>query len=654
VSTITGAGAVGADEATGDVAEATPAARRRGVPSWVVVGGLLVVLVAPLVLALGVLREPRWYPMADLAMTELRVRDVLQLSHPPLIGLPGRITGYGEAGSHPGPLSFYALAPTYWLAGSSAFGLKIAVFVLDTLALGLVLWMVQRRGGALATLTVAAGLVVLLRAYGPHQLTEPWNPFMPPLWWVVFLVAVWCVLCGRLRALPLVVFAGSFCAQTHISYVPMVAVLLVLAVGWMLVDGHRRRAEPGLRRRTVLWGGGSLVLLGLLWAPPIAEQFTNDPGNMAIMTENFRQPTQKRISLGAARDIWLARIDPVALATGDPRAGSWVASLGGLLLLAVWLTTVVVAWRRADLPGRRELLRLHLVVAVALAIGFVSLSRIIGVPWFYLHLWGMGTTLLMVLATLWTGFAAAGRPLFVPTADAADAADADGPEPAPAPTRWAHRERRVVVAGLLAALLVVTGMFTDDAAHTEIPVPRLTRTLRHVAPDTVADLTAPDAPGGGKNGRYLVQWIDPIGIGEHGWGLLDELERHGLHVYVDTSNAVPARFHRLLEGQPPTAIVTVVGGERLIDDFRQDPERQEVAYFEPRSPGERARFDELRADVQSTIDDVGLSDEIDLDTSLFTTGQTSTLPRRSKLELGEMIDLGLPVAVFVEPVDPAG
>jgi hypothetical protein len=212
----------------------------------------------------------------------------------------------------------------------------------------------------------------------------------------------------------------------------------------------------------------------------------------------------------------------------------------------------------------------------------------------------------------------------------------------------------VAVAGLLASLLVVTGMFTDDAAHTEIPVPRLTRTLRNVAPDTVAALTAPDAPGGGKDGRYLVQWIDPIGIGEHGWGLLDELERHGLHVYVDTSNAVPARFHRLLEGRPPTAIVTVVGGEGLIDDFRQDPERREVAYFEPRSPAERARFDDLRADVQATIDDMGLTDEIDLDSSLFTTGQTSDLPRRSKLELGEMIDLGLPVAVFVEPVDPAG
>jgi hypothetical protein len=571
--------------------------------------------------------------MADLAFTELRVRDVVRFDHPPLVGLPGRINGYGEAGNHPGPLSFYALAPVYWLTGSSAWSLKVAVAVLDTVALGLALGMVHRRGGPMATLSLAAGLAVLLRAYGPHQLTEPWNPFMPPLWWVVFLVAVWCVLCDNLAVLPLVVVAGSFCAQTHISYVPLVAVLLALAFGWVLVDGHRRRAEPGLRRRTLLWGGGSLLLAGLLWAPPIDEQVTNDPGNMAIITENFHHPTQERISLGTARDVWLARIDPVALATGDPRVGSWVARLSALALLALWLGTVALAWRRTDLPGRRELLRLHLVVGVALVVGFVSLSRIIGVPWFYLHLWGMGTTLLLVLATLWTAFAAAGRPLLATSSS----------------IRWAPRERKVVVAGLMAAVLVVTGMFASDAAYTEIPAARLTRTLRHVAPDTVAALTADDAPGGGKDGRYLVEWIDPIGIGEHGWGLLDELERAGLHVYVDPPNAVPARSHRLLGDQQPTAIVTVVDGP-AIDDFRANPNAQELAYFEPRTPAQRTRFDQLHAEVEADLDQAGLTDQTDLDHSLFGTAQTPGLPHQTTQALSQMISLGLPLAIFVQPV----
>jgi hypothetical protein len=641
-------------------------------PGWLVVGGLVAVLTVPLLVALGVLHSPQWYPMADLAFTELRVRDVLQMEHPPLMGLPGRITGYGEAGSHPGPLSFYALAPTYWLLGSTAWSLKVGVVVLDVVALGLTLVMVHRRGGPTATLSLAAGLAVLLRAYGAHQLTEPWNPFLPALWWVVFLVAVWCVLCDRLRWLPVVVFAGSYCAQTHLSYVPLVAVLWALTAGWVLVGGHRRRNdEPGLRRRTLLWGGASLLLAGLLWMPPLVEQFTNDPGNFTVITENFRHPSQDPISLARARNVWLARLDPVGMVTGEAREESWIACLSGLGLLLAWLATAVLAHRRTDLPGRRELLRLHLVLAVAVTVGFVAVARIVGPPWFYLHLWGVGTTLLLVVAMLWTVAAAAGRPLLIPpTGEAAEPAVPTGPtgpteptgsepgeaaEPAttsPAttgPSRWSERQRRGAVIGSTAVLLAVTGVFTVDAAHTDIPSARLTRTLRNVAPDTIAALTAPNAPGGGKDGRYLVRWADPLGIGEHGWGLLDEMERAGLHVYVDTRDAVPARFHRLLEGKEPTAIVTIVGGAARIDDFREATYRQELAYFEPRTPAEQDRFDELRSDVEDDLERAGLSDRVNLDNSLFTAGLVKGVPSATRRELGEMIDLGVPVAVFVEP-----
>jgi hypothetical protein len=57
-------------------------------------------------------------PVLDLAMTEFRVRDVGG-GDTPLIGLPGRIGVFPDQGSHPGPLSFYLLAPVYRLAGSS-------------------------------------------------------------------------------------------------------------------------------------------------------------------------------------------------------------------------------------------------------------------------------------------------------------------------------------------------------------------------------------------------------------------------------------------------------------------------------------------------------------------------------------------------------
>src|SRR3954467_12571426 len=65
-----------------------PTTRR---PLWgrdgVVIAALLAVLSLPLVVATAVMSSDRWYPVLDLAMTELRLRDVGG-SHTPLIGFP--------------------------------------------------------------------------------------------------------------------------------------------------------------------------------------------------------------------------------------------------------------------------------------------------------------------------------------------------------------------------------------------------------------------------------------------------------------------------------------------------------------------------------------------------------------------------------------
>ncbi len=79
--------------------------------------GLIALLAFPLLVALVALRRPHWYPMLDMAQTEIRVRDVSG-GHPPLIGLAGRIGPFGpDGGSHPGPMSFYALWPVWKLFG---------------------------------------------------------------------------------------------------------------------------------------------------------------------------------------------------------------------------------------------------------------------------------------------------------------------------------------------------------------------------------------------------------------------------------------------------------------------------------------------------------------------------------------------------------
>ena len=86
------------------------------------------------------------------------------------------------------------------------------------------------------------------RAYGAFLLTLPWNPYLPVLWWFVFVLAVWSVLADDLAMLPVAVFAGSFCMQTHISYLGLIGGLVfvtVVVLGWRAYKrATRRRCEP--------------------------------------------------------------------------------------------------------------------------------------------------------------------------------------------------------------------------------------------------------------------------------------------------------------------------------------------------------------------------------------------------------------------------
>ncbi|HEV3225362.1 MAG TPA: hypothetical protein VGZ52_00950, partial [Acidimicrobiales bacterium] len=135
------------DVATEGVDDTGARARRasRSTSRWLVLA-LAALLALPLFVALFSFREPTWTPVLDLAQTELRVRDV-GTSHTPLIGLPGRIMYDGQQGSHPGPLSFYALAPVYRLLGASAFSLQAATVVLNAGAVLVALALARRRGG---------------------------------------------------------------------------------------------------------------------------------------------------------------------------------------------------------------------------------------------------------------------------------------------------------------------------------------------------------------------------------------------------------------------------------------------------------------------------------------------------------------------------
>lgn len=205
-------------------------------------------LAAPFLVALIVLAGHHWSPVLDLAMTEFRVRDVGG-AHTPLIGLPGRIGHFPDQGSHPGPLSFYLLTPTYRLLGSTAYGLLAGTAVVNVAATWTALWAAARQGGRRLAVGVAAMLAVALAWFGASILTQPWNPYLPLASFAVVLLAGWAVLDGDHRMLVAQVAAGTLCAQTHVPYLSLAVALIALSfgvIGWRWWRGGpcRGRSAP--------------------------------------------------------------------------------------------------------------------------------------------------------------------------------------------------------------------------------------------------------------------------------------------------------------------------------------------------------------------------------------------------------------------------
>jgi hypothetical protein len=594
-----------------------------------VVAGLTAVLALPLLVAAAALRSPRWFPLLDLAQTEMRVRDV-GTGHTPLIGLIGRMTAYGHDGSHPGPLSFLSLAPAYRLLGSSGWSLLAGVVVLNTVAIALILWIAVRRGGATLALGLAAVVAVLLSTYGTHVLTEPWNPYMPVMWWLLTLVAVWAVLCDDLPMLPIAVFAGSFCMQTHVSYLGLVGGLAGLGAVALVVRAVMVRHDRAALRRLAGWGGLSAALALVLWLPPLLDQLRHDPGNMAIIVHYFRFPGTEPLGLSRGGELFAVHLNLWRFLAGDQATSGSV--LPAVLLVVAWAGAALATWwlRPASAEGaaaRRTLGRLHVLVGVVLVLGLVSAGRILGEIWFYLVLWAWAITALIVLAIGWTVVQLV----------------------AARPGGGSRRLARVVpvVAGVV--LVAWTAQFAASATGAEVAKPRVSADVGAVTGPTVDALDAGDVPGGGPDGRYLVTWTDGVNLGSQGWGLLDELERAGFDVGVIEAHAVGATPHRYLPTAEATAEVHVSVGPD-IDVWRARADATEVAYVDSRSPAEKAELDRLVGRVAGALRAAGQDDLVPrLDAFPFGVYLDPGLPPAERGRVQRIIDIGQPVAVFVAP-----
>lgn len=618
---------------------ATTARRRLRVPTseraraaWVG-AGLLAVLTLPLIVALAVLGRRTWYPILDLAMTELRVRDVGS-RHPPLIGLVGRIGPLGRQGSHPGPLSFWALWPAYRAFGASSWALEVSTVALHVLAMATSLWLAFRRGGIKLVIAVAAVVAVLLHAYGPSTLTQPWNPYLPLTWFIVFLLAAWSVVADDLPMLPVMVFAGSFCAQTHVPYLGLTIGLTGFTILFASWSAYRRRRQPGALRRYAWWLAVAAGVLVLVWTPPVLDQIRHTPGNFSVLSDYFRNPPETPVGLRNAVDVWLVHLNPAhvvrPVVTADQTRVATGSLIPGILFLGTWAASFVAAWRLRH----RALLRLDIVLGVAVVLALISMSRIFGLVWYYLMLWAWIITALMAFAVVWTAVVLVRRRLNDATAT---------------------RAAMVGLAALAGTAVLFSALTTVDAASVEFPARRLSDTLSVLVPRTVDVLERPSAPGGGRDGRYLVTLRDPVDIGATGYGLVNELDRHGFDVGVIEGLGPGATRYRVRDPADATGVVHLSIGPEDIAKWRAIPGVREVARTDPRTPSERAEFRRLRREVIDEFNAAGLTDLVStVDGNLFGLSLNVRVPESARRKLVRMTTLGLPAAVFIGPREAVG
>lgn len=579
----------------------------------------IVVVALPLVVAAIALRSHHWYPVLDLAMTEFRVRDVFT-SQTPIIGLPGRIGEYPNQGSHPGPLSFYLLAPTYRLLGSSSWALEVSAIVVHVGAIVTALWIGRRRGGTSGVVAVAVLLAVVIRGYGQILLTQPWNPYLPLMAWIVVLLAFWSVLCGDTPMLVPLVVAASLCAQTHVPYLVSCAVLAIAA----LVRAARRNGPS--RRHAIIAAGVGVAL----WLPPLLDQLVHDPGNIRKLVDHFSTPSEPVIGFGDGVRLALRHLDVWAGFVGDlGGSGQFVSPSSpwrGAVTLLVWAAAVLVAWRL----GSRPLKFLHATVAAALALGLLSMVRIFGLAWYYLTLWAWGTTAVAVAAIVWSGLTLLRH---LRPADATNA-----------------RRMVVGIGGGIAALATVSS--TVAFADAEVPEVRLSDAVAALADPTYDAVVAGAGAADGTDVPYQVRWSDVADIGSPGFGLLDELERRGLDVAGDEFFHIPLTQYRWREPSADIAQIHLTTGV-WVDTWADVPGAVLVASYEPRDAAELAEYAETRERVIARMQAEGRSPELieNVDCNLFLTSLSPDISSADLADIEVLLELGQRMAVYIAPGD---
>lgn len=316
----------------------------------------------------------------DYAFIELATRSALRGQ-----ALLGPYSRFGW--NHPGPAMFYWDAGFYRAFGQTAGSLGLATTVMHTLMTATVVIVAGIASGRRAAWMAAASLLTIPWLWGMGWIDGNWNPILmlTAVIATAFLAAG--VLAGRRWMLVPLVATASFTVQTHVGTAPLVVLLAltsVVGLAWSMRAPWRTAWRPWAAP-----GAAAIAVGSLLWALPIYEQGTSEPGNLGELvrftrslhgSHGFREVLDK-----VAVQLTLSSGDLIGNVASPTRAVP--AATPGRTLLLVGLLGAVALGLVLNLRARRRFEQ-HLctVALVATVAVFVAGTRVAGALMGYLTL----------------------------------------------------------------------------------------------------------------------------------------------------------------------------------------------------------------------------------------------------------------------------
>ena len=362
--------------------------QERRSPLWRRLASVLMVCFGLLAVVNFARQAPPITALSDIAVTELYT----------LLAAQGRLLvgPYSRFGwHHPGPLYFWLQAPFYALSGYRTASLYAGAVAINIAALITLAWvMVREDRGPLALLVTAAPVLFAWRI--PTLLSTPWTAHVPAMASLTFVVLCAAVASGRLGLLPLTIVFGSFIAQTHLGFVPLV---VVLSAGSFAAALYAARSK-GRRAWKVVTASAWLALA--LWLFPIAEQLSHAEGNLWKLWRFFSGNTHATPPVAAAFADWAYMLVGVLRFEGIPSMGHFVPTQLGWgvpLAIAEVLLLPVVAVRAIRRYQRFEGSLASTAFAASM-VGLWSITRIRDDVLAYEIFWlsGLGAINLAVIA----------------------------------------------------------------------------------------------------------------------------------------------------------------------------------------------------------------------------------------------------------------